>query len=197
MRAVTSNAAALAAAVMVAASLGGCTTLSGGSADAFRELDFFADDIAALVFAVDVPVTLVPLAESSTIAFAAVTPSHGERRIEATLVRADADAVAGMLPPPGRDRAYYLFEFPAPVRDELREAQQWGRALEPGFEALGGVLSVTLRPTFCRSADIDASASTVSILVVTAGGDRLEPLLDRAAITQLLPSDEIVSLPRC
>lgn len=188
---------ALAVAVLAALDLSACTTLTGGGAQALRKLDFFADDIAALVFAVDVPVTLVPLAEASTITFAAVTPNDGERRIAASLVHADADTVAGLLPPPGRERAYYLFEFPPPAREALREAQQWARGLEPGFDAAGGTLTVTIEPAFCRVGDFDAAASLVSVLIVTAGSATLEPLLDRIPLAQLLPLAEVANLPRC
>ncbi len=188
---------ALAFAVLVALDLSACTTLTGGGAPALRKLDFFADDIAALVFAVDVPVSLVPLAEASAITFAAVTPDDGERRIEASLVRADADTVAGLLPPPGRERAYYLFAFPPAARQALREAQQWMRELDPGFDAVGGTLTVGVRPAFCRVGDSDAAASEVSVLIVTAGADRLEPLLDRVPLAQLLEAGELADLPRC
>ncbi|HUV31952.1 MAG TPA: hypothetical protein VMW31_00145, partial [Devosiaceae bacterium] len=186
----------IAAAAAVAA-LAGCASLDLPAANALRSLDLLNDDIAELVLALDLPSSLVPVADETVLSFVATTPAAGERRVEAVLVTADSDAITGSLPPPGRDRAYYVFGISQADQQALREAQRWGRELEPGFVAAGGTISVSVRPALCSRADFGPALTTVSALVALPGGDRLQPLISNVALSDLLARAGAPPVPSC
>jgi hypothetical protein len=186
----------IAAAIAVAA-LAGCASLNLPTASALRSLDFLNDDVAELVLALDLPSSLVPVPGQTVLTFLARTPADGERRVEAVLVTADTDAIADSLPPPARDRAYYVLGFSQADQKALREAQQWGRDLDPGFAAVGGTISVTVRPSLCARTDMNPSLTMVSVLIALPGGDRLQPLISNAALSDVLAGAGAPPVPSC
>ena len=119
----------------IALLLAGCTSLSLDGAAGPRALDYVNDDIAGLVLAFDVPLSLEPVPEASVLSFDVTTPANGERHVRAALVRADAGEAAGGLPPPGTDRTYYLFGFSEADKAAIREAQAWARSLPRAHES--------------------------------------------------------------
>ena len=90
----------IAAAVIALAALAACSSIPIGTASKLRGLDYLNDDVASLLLALDLPPSLEPMQGASTIGFDITTPANGERRIKATLIAADADELAGTLPPP-------------------------------------------------------------------------------------------------
>lgn len=184
-------------AMAMAWALAGCASLNFTTANALRAVDVFSDDIASLVLAIDLPDTLAPIAEGSTVTVEAKTPASGERRIEAVLVHADTELVVETLPEPGRDRAYYLFGFSDEDKARLREMQEWGRGLGADFGATGGTVSVSVSPGICRTTDIDPNSTYVSVLIALPGGDRLEPLVNNARLSELLAGTGAPEVPHC
>src|SRR5690349_577544 len=97
-------------AALAIATLAGCTASSVNTTTAARvsAIDYANDDVGSMLIAFDVPVTLEPVPDGSTMVF-----NLGDRTLTAVLARADLDEVAGTLPPPDADRTYYLFGFSA------------------------------------------------------------------------------------
>jgi hypothetical protein len=165
----TTRIAVIAATLALAA----CSSIPIGTAGKLRGLDYLNDDVASLLLAFDLPPALEPVPDGSTVSFDITTPASGERHIKATLVAADADDLAGTLPPPTGDRNYYLFGFSDTDKTAFREAQAWARTLPQGNNAL----SVSLAPRLCRTESIDPAKTTVSALIALPGATGLAPLL--------------------
>lgn len=180
------------AAIAVAA-LAACSSLPLGTASKLRGLDYLNDDVASLLLAFDLPPSLEPVQGGSTLSFDITTPSGGERHIKATLVAADADDLAGTLPPPTGDRNYYLFGFSEADRQVIREAQAWGKTLPPG----SGALSISLAPGLCRTETIDPARTTFSALVALPGINGLAPLLSSQPLSTILANAAIKEVPPC
>lgn len=92
------------------------------TASKLRGLDYLSDDIASLLLAFDVPLTLEPIADGSVLASTS-PPASGERHIKAVLTETDASDLAGTLPPPADERTYYLFGFSDADKAAIREAR--------------------------------------------------------------------------
>jgi hypothetical protein len=184
------------AAIVAAALLAGCSSLSMPTAAKLKALDYLNDDIASLVVAFDVPLTLEPVPNASGFSFDITIAGKGERKIAAVLTQADAGDVAGTLPPPGNDRTYYLFGFSSADKAKLREAQAWAREI-----ALTGVAPNTpvigITPRFCRTDRVDAAATRVSVLIALPGSAPLEPLVRDQSLAALLASTGGGELPAC
>lgn len=159
---------ALGLALMLAA----CSSVPLGTAQKLRGLDVVNDDIAGLLFALDLPLSLEPSSGVSTVGIDIASPS-GERLIKAVLVRADADELAGTLPPPADNRVYYLFKFADTDKQAIREAQAWVRTMAPGSARL----SVLVNPALCRTEAVDPARTYISALVALPGATGLAPLL--------------------
>ncbi|MEX0628961.1 MAG: hypothetical protein WEB63_03160 [Cucumibacter sp.] len=185
------------AAATLGAGLAACASLSLPTANALRALDFFNDDMAALLLALDLPSSVAPVPFGAIVTILATTPAHGERLIEAALTPADGESVVGTLPPPGRDRAYYVFGFSDADKEKLREAQQWGRGLPGGFAAAGGALGIDIDPQLCALTGLDPQTTTFSVLVALPGGDGLAPLVSNAKLADLLARSGDTELPAC
>lgn len=190
------NALKAAGLVVLLGWLAGCSSLSMPAAAKLRALDYLNDDIATLVLAFDVPVTLEPLPEQSGFSFDIAIPGKGERKVAAVLVPADAGDIAGTLPPPGTDRTYYLFGFSDADKGKLREAQAWAKGI-----ALTGVAPNTpvigITPRFCRTDTVDPDATKVSVLIALPGSAALEPLVRDQSLAALLASTGGGELPAC
>lgn len=182
-----------AAAAIALAALAACSSIPIGTAAKLRGLDYLNDDVASLLLALDLPPSLEPVQGASTISFDITTPSSGERRIKATLVAADADELAGTLPPPSGERNYYLFGFSDPDKQAIREAQAWAKTLPAGSNAL----SISLSPRLCRTEPVDPAKTTISALVALPGAPGLAPLLSNQPLASVLASAPIKDIPPC
>ncbi|MDC9823156.1 hypothetical protein PRN20_05375 [Devosia sp. ZB163] len=180
----------LVAAILVVTALVGCSSIPIGTAGKLRTLDYLNDDVASLLLAFDLPPELEPAQGASTLSFDITTPASGAKHIEAKLVAADADELAGTLPPPSGERNYYLFGFSDADKQAIREAQAWARGLPPGNNAF----SISLSPRLCRTAEINPAKTTVSALVALPGATGLSPLLSNQPLNAVLQGAEI---PAC
>lgn len=173
--------------------LAACSSLNSGTARQLRSIDFLQDDIASVVLAFDVPVTLEPIPDASLFRFDLVVPGYGERHLAPVLVRGDASAAAGTLPPPAEGRTYYLFAFSEADQRALREAQAWaGGATTPVPPR------VALEPRFCSTtAAPDLHKTRVSVLVALPGSGAMAPLIHNARVDELLAGTGSSGLPPC
>lgn len=187
------SAGRLAALCAVLLLLAACTSLSLDTAAKLRSVDYLGDDISGMMLAFDMPLTLEPAPEGSVLDLDMTAEGNGERHVEAVLVHADASEVIGTLPPPAAGRAYYVFGFSEADKAALREAQAWARS-QPRGEL---ELSVNLAPRFCRTAEIDAATTRVSVLVVLPGAAGLAPLVNAESVASLLAVLGEAELPTC
>ena len=181
------------AAILAAFALTACSSIPIGTASRPRGLDYLSDDIASLLLAFDLPLSLEPVPGASTLGFDITTPASGERHIKATLVEADAGDLAGTLPPPADNRNYYLFGFSDADKQAIREAQAWAKTLPQGNNAL----SISLSPKLCRTEAIDPAKMTVSALIALPGVTGLAPLVSKAPLSAVLAQAPIKDLPNC
>jgi hypothetical protein len=170
-----------------------CSSIPIGTASKLRGLDYLKDDVASLLLALDLPPSLEPATEASTLSFDITTPTSGERHIKATLVAADAADLAGTLPAPTGDRNYYLFGFSDTDKQAIREAQAWAKTLPPGNNAL----SISLAPKLCRTEVINPATTTVSALIALPGATGLAPLLSNQPLSTILAGAPIKDIPPC
>jgi hypothetical protein len=126
--------------------LGGC--MFGGAGQGPR-MDLGAIDFATAVFAVDHPVSVEP-----TI----VGPRVIYDTLDATLVRGDAEAVMGALPPPAEGRSYAVYAF-AP------EDQPKVRAVATG----GTATAISIQPNLCLTSVAQKDRDTVTVVAVLPG----------------------------
>lgn len=173
--------------------LAACSSIPIGTGDKLRNLDYLNDDIASLLLAFDLPPSLEPAPEGSTLSFDIKSPASGEKHIKATLVIADADELAGTLPPPTGERNYYLFGFSDADKTAIREAQAWARTLPQGANSL----SVSLAPRLCRTEPIDPAKTTVSALIALPGATGLSPLISNMQLSTVLATSPIKGVPTC
>lgn len=175
-------------AVVVLALLGACSSLNVPTAARVQAIDYVNDDVASLLIAFDVPLTIEPVPDGSAMHF-----TLGGTRLTAVLVRADLDDVAGSLPPPAAERTYYLFGFSAADQAKIRTLQQDAKVIGGG----PGAITVALSPQFCRSEAIDPARTRVSVLLALPGSRRFEPLLDNAVLTDALAASAQPALALC
>lgn len=177
-------------AILGLAALAACSTLSVGTVARLRALDLLNDDIAELVLALDVPVALVPQPDQSRFILSATKPDGTLISTEVVLVRADAQEMAEHLPPPAQDRGYYLFGFADADKQRLRAAQV-------DLRALGANVDVALNISFCILAEVDPATTTFSAHIALPGADRLEPLISRETVANLLANTGQGTLEPC
>jgi hypothetical protein len=168
--------------------LAACSSLNLETAKRLRTLDYLNDDVASLVLAFDLPRGLEPEAGGSVLSFDVTTASAGEKHLKAALVRADADDIAGTLPPPAASRVYFLFGFSDKDKATLREMQAWARALPPGS---GGGIKIALAPRFCTIAPVDPTRANVSVLIALPGETSLAPLINNQKLADALAGAEL------
>ena len=181
------------AALTMLLALAACSSLPLSTANRLRSLDALNDDLASLLIAFDVPLSLEPIPDGSTFSFDITTPASGARHIKAVLIETGADDLAGTLPPPADVRNYFLFGFSEPDKVLLREAQAWAKTLPPGANAL----SISLAPDFCRTAEIDLARDTVAVLVALPGTIGLAPLIGGQPLKALLAATPGKAVPPC
>lgn len=180
-------------AVLAVLTLAACSSLPIGTVSSLRALDYLNDDLSNLLVAFDVPLSLEPIPNASALNFDITTPSSGERHIRAMLAETDPGDLAGTLPPPADGRNYYLFGFSAADKAAIREAQAWAKTLPAG----AGTITLSLSPSFCRTAPIDPAKVTVSVLVALSSTPNLAPLLSNQSLKTLLATAPIKDIPPC
>lgn len=179
-------------AVLALMGLSGCASLGTPGGDALRGLDSANDDIAGLLLAFDMPETLEPMPEGPAITFDVAAGSEA-RHIRAVLVPADAEEIAGSLPPPRDGRLYYFFGFSDADKKTIRDAQAWARTLPQGQ---GGRFAIGLEPRFCASEEIDANNVRISVLAALPGSGAVQPLAQDVSLGETL-SALGATLPPC
>lgn len=185
-------AAALAAVLL----LGGCDTFGIGGAPpapapAVRPLDVRTDDLASLIFALDLPPDVQPVENASRADLDISTPSKGARHVRAVLVLADGDSIDGGLPPLAAGHTYYLLGFSPKDQAALAEAQKWLAALPPDAAP---VSAFTVTPKLCSRGPVDAAAAIFSVEAALPGGPPLAPLRGPTPLAALNGGR---SLPAC
>lgn len=175
---------AIAAVLMLAA----CSSFGPSTPPALRALDPLHDDLGKLFIAFDLPRGLGPVVGGSSVTLDAV----GAKPVRAALVAADADEVAGNLPPPANGHAYYLFSIAPADQPALQAAVVAALSANP---SAAGTASLAVTPALCTSGGIDPAKAVISVLAALPGGAHLGPLIDHRALGDLL--GPTVTLPAC
>jgi hypothetical protein len=169
----------------------GCSTLGVPSGPSGQALDPLRDDVANLLIAFDLPRGLGP-AKGSLFTFDVATGGPAEH-LRLQLVQADADMVGTSLPPPGVDRAYYLFAIAEADKLAVRAAQ--ASAISRGVT--GANVTIGVVPKLCTTQGLDPNLVTVSVLASVPGQRALLPFLDRILLAQLLQQPGSTQMPFC
>lgn len=163
--------------------LAACSTLGGRDTapSSQRGLDALNDDLASAVIVFDLP-RGVGLVEGATrLSFDVASPVL-DKHLSAVLAPADADEVAGVLPPPGSGRAYYFVG----LSDADGAAFGAAQAAARGASVSAGAARLSVAPRFCVSGPVDPTLVTVSVYAALPERGRLAPLLDRQLLTHAL-----------
>lgn len=174
-----------------------CTTLGVDPTPktlAVRPLDYLNDDLGSLVFALDLPTTVMPQVSGSGATFDVTIAANGARHLQTALVLADGDAVDGVLPPPRSGRSYYFLGFGDKDKSSLREAQKWAKGLQG---AAAPVFALNLAPELCATAPSDPDKVTVAVLLALPNGPPLAPLVPSEPLAALLAGAGATPLPPC
>jgi hypothetical protein len=186
------NAALMLAALAALLPLAGCDSFGlGASAPTpppSRALDYRQDDLASVVFALDLPADLQPVQRASTARFDITTAGKGDRHLKATLVLADGDSIDGELPPPAAGRTYYLLGFADRDKQAIAGAQKWLAGLPPGSAP---VVAFDVTPKFCETAAIDPSVTKFSVLPALPGAGPLLPLVNAQPVTAVIGGGQV------
>jgi len=179
---------AIALSALLASGLAGCDTLGFGVGSpvapapvAARALDYRIDDLASLVFAIDLPTSFRPVPSGTVVTFDA-TNASAAKHFKATLVLADGEAIDGALPPPAAGRTYFLLGFSDKDKAVLRAAQQWVRALPPDAAP---VTALHIAPRLCAAGQVDPAAAEVSVVPALPDGPALTPIVAEPVATLL------------
>lgn len=180
----TARFAALAAVLTLSA----CTTLvPTGGATPQRGVDTIRDDLTTAVLAFDTPAAVQPVAERSRLAITLTVPGSAPQTINAGLVLADADLDEGALPPPAKDRAYFLLQLAEKDRAALKAAQQSAATAPAGV----AMVTVSLAPSFCQVGPLGSGRYTVRVILPGQVG----PLTPLVADQPVSPTGQ--PLPSC
>lgn len=156
-------AATLAGTLLLAA----CSAIAPSDAPALRALDPVGEDISQLIVALDLPQSLRPVADRSTLRIV-YQNAAGSREVSAALAFGDPGDAAGNLPPPGPARTYYLLSFSGSSVTDIAAAQFWARE-----QSATGQL--TAQPHFCRTGPV-APDTKIAVLLALPGSAALQPL---------------------
>lgn len=177
-------------AVCVMLVLAACSTVGprpgpgGGSLDALR------DDLGSLLIAFDLPRGLGP-AKGSLFTFDVANGGPAEH-LRLTPLPADVDGIPANLPPPGVDRAYYLFAFSEADRFALRN----GQASAQARGATAANVTIGVVPKLCTAGPVDPNYLTVSVYAVLPGRNP-QPFLNRTVLAQLLQQPGSTQMGPC
>ena len=177
---------ALATALVLAA----CSTAGPGPGPANGTLDPLRDDVGQLLVVFDLPRGIGP-ATGSLFTFDAANGGPAEH-LRLTPLQADVDGLPAGLPPPGVDRAYYLFAFSETDKLAIRNAQLTAQAR--GASAQNVTLGMI--PKLCAAGPVDPSLVTVSVYAVLPGRSPL-PFLNRMTLAQLLQQPGSTQMGPC
>lgn len=179
--------AAIAALAVVA--LSGCSSLPIGAQGSARAIDYLHDDVAAALIAFDLPASLEPVEDGSTLRIDLDAPSGG-RHVRVVLQRSGDGELAGTLPPPAGGRSYYLFGFSDADAGAIRDAQAFARSLPQGAAGL----EVILAPALCRIGPVDPDSVRVSVRVAIPGAPALAAPIQDQPLTVVTGG---ASVPAC
>ena len=168
--------------------LASCSSFGPSTPPSLRALDPLHDDLGNLLIAFDLPRGLGPVVGGSSLTLSVV----GAKPVRAMLAAADADAVAGNLPPPANGHAYYLFSIAPTDEPALHAAIAAALAANP---AGAGTANLAVAPALCTSGGIDTGKAVISVLAALPGGPHLSPLVDHRVLGDLL--GPAVTLPAC
>ena len=180
----------LISAALFALVLSACSTVGPGPGPANATLDPLRDDIGATLIAFDLPRGLGP-AKGSLFTFDVANGGPAEH-LRLTPLQADVDGIPANLPPPGVDRAYYLFAFSETDKLAIRNAQLTAQAR--GATAQNVTLGMV--PKLCTAGPVDPNLVTVSVYAVLPGRSPM-PFLNRIVLSQLLQQPGSTQMGPC
>ena len=169
----------LISALVTALVLAACSTAGPGPGPASGSLDPLRDDVGQLLIAFDLPRGLGP-AKGSLFTFDVANGGPAEH-LRLTPLQADVDGIPSNLPPPGVDRAYYLFAFSETDKLAIRNAQLTAQARG----ATAQNVTIGMIPKLCTAGPVDPNLVTVSVYAALPGRAPL-PFLNRTVLAQLL-----------
>lgn len=166
--------------------LAGCTTLGlwSGTAPAPKTLDLAHDQVATLVFVLDLPDGLEPVPGATTLRID--TPSGP---VTTGLALADAQSFAARLPPLETGHSYYFMGVPDTGKASLEAAQATVRG------ASG--LPLFVSPALCARTDFTPSGARVAVLAVGPDGIPFAPLTPSEPLQTLLTTSGVPPLTAC
>jgi len=180
----------LLAALATAAVLAACSTAGPGPGPAGATLDPLRDDVGQLLIAFDLPRGLGP-AKGSLFTFDVANGGPAEH-LRLTPLQADVDGLPANLPPPGVDRAYYLFAFSETDKLAIRNAQLTAQARG----ATSQNVTIGMIPKLCTAGPVDPNYVTVSVYAALPGRSAL-PFLNRIVLAQLLQQPGSTQMGPC
>jgi hypothetical protein len=166
-------------AALIAVVLAACSTVGPGPGPGQTTLDPLRDDVGAFLIAFDLPRGLGP-ASGSLFTFDVANGGPAEH-LRLTPLQADVEGLPANLPPPGVDRAYYLFAFSETDKLAIRNAQLTAQARG----ATSQNVTLGMIPKLCTAGPVDPNVATVSVYAVLPGRSPL-PFLNRTPLAQLL-----------
>jgi hypothetical protein len=170
--------------------LAACSTVGVGPGPGGNTLDPLRDDIASMIVAFDLPRGLGP-AKGSLFTYDVANGGPAEH-LRLTPQQADIDEVPANLPPPGVDRAYYLFAFTETDKLAIRNAQLTAQAR--GATARNVTLGMV--PKLCTAGTVEPSLVTVSVFAILPGRASL-PFLNGQLLSQLLQQPGSTQMGPC
>jgi hypothetical protein len=167
-----------------------CSTVGPGPGPASGTLDPLRDDVGSLLIAFDLPRGLGP-APGSLFTFDVANGGPAEH-LRLMPLQADVDGIPANLPPPGVDRAYYLFAFSEADKLAIRNAQLTAQARG----ATSQNVTLGMIPKLCTAGAVDANLVTVSVLAVLPGRSPM-PFLNRTLLSVLLQQPGSTQMGPC
>ncbi len=184
---------AVAVTAIVTVLLAACSTVGINTATNGRSLDPLHDDVASLLIAFDLPRGLGPNNAAGQLFTFDVANGGPQEHLRLSLVPADADQVAGNLPPPAEGHAYYLYNVAETDKPAIRAAQQAAQAR--GISASS--IQIGVVPHLCGAGQVDQNVLTVSIYGAIPGQTRLMPFMNQMPLAAVLQQPGSTQLAIC
>jgi hypothetical protein len=170
-------------------SMGGIAPAGGGGSGGARQLDFANDNLANLIFALDLPDAVQPTAAGISFSYDA-NDEKAPAYLDTALVRGDAEAVMSSLPPPEAGRSYHVFVLSEAAREKLRALQNYVRVQPKRPLPLVNVI-----PRLCVTGQVDRARTTFSVRVVLPGRGAIAPLVAGESLASL--EARSTAIPAC